>query len=74
MVKLPVEVLKRFEGPKVGGFGSSFQMALMPDIQFILEGQYKELLMAKPVGRGILKVFSRHRMKSSVDCREVASV
>jgi hypothetical protein len=42
-------------GPKVGGFGSPLQVALMPDIQFILEDQFQELLMAKPVGRGFLK-------------------
>ncbi len=67
-VELSVKVLERFEGPKFGGFGSPFQVALMLDIQF------KELFMAKPVGRGFLKVFSRHRMKCSVDCRQVASV
>ena len=31
------------------------QVALMPDIQFILEDQFQELLVAKPVGRGFLK-------------------
>jgi len=30
-------------------------VALMPDIQFILEDQFQELLVAKPVGRGFLK-------------------
>jgi hypothetical protein len=28
----------------------------MPDIQFILEDQFQELLVAKPVGRGFLRI------------------
>jgi len=54
-VELPVEVLKRFEGPEVGGFGSPLQVALLPDIEFILEDQLQELLMTKSVGGGFLK-------------------
>lgn len=45
-VELPIEVLKRFEGPEVCGFGSPLQVALLPDIEFILEDQLQELLMA----------------------------
>ena len=37
-----------------GDLDSSGQEPLVPDIQFILEDQFQELLRTQPVGRGLL--------------------
>ena len=54
-VELPVEVFQAFQGPEVGGFGSSGQLSLMAHVQLVLEDQFEELGVAQPGGGGLLQ-------------------
>ena len=54
-IEAPVEVLQRFEGVEVGGLGAAFQLALLPDVEFILEDEFQKLGMAQTIGGGFLE-------------------
>ena len=54
-VEAPVEVLQRFEGVEVGGFGAAFHLALLADIEFVLQDEFQKLGVAQTVGGGFLK-------------------
>ena len=42
-IEAPVEVLQRFEGVEVGGLGAALHLALLADVEFILQDEFQEL-------------------------------
>ena len=54
-VEAPVEVVQRFECPKVGCFGVASEHPLLSHIQFVLQDQLQELTVAEAIGAGFLQ-------------------
>ena len=53
-VEAEVEVFERARVVEGGGFDPPGQEPLVPDVEFVLDDQLQELLVAQPIGRGLL--------------------
>ena len=56
---MPVEVFEGLESAEVSGFGASFEAALVPDVEFVLEDELEELGMAEACGGGFLQAHGK---------------
>ena len=54
-IELPIELLKGFQMPEVGGLRAPFERPFLAQGQFILQDQFQEIRMAQPVGGRFLE-------------------
>jgi len=61
-VEAPVEIFQRFKAVEVGGLGAAFQLALLADVEFVLEDEFQKLGVAQSVGGGFLEAAKLSRL------------
>src|SRR5690242_295973 len=54
-LKLQSKSSSVFKATEISGFGATFHLALLPDIQFVLTDQFQELRVTKPVSDRLLQ-------------------
>ena len=55
VIEAPVKLIERFDGAEVRRLDPSLDLALLADVDIVLEGEGQKLLVREPVGERLLE-------------------